>query len=136
MAWLPADPRGRKQAAILMLALVGAGWYVAKMYALDPRLAEVSLSGTVLETLQNQNAAAKEIIIEVDNLHARIELQELQSAVDRFRAENARYPASLEELRQRGYIRVPPRDLQDREYSYDPRTGRVSSTAGRVLGES
>jgi len=73
---------------------------------------------------------------QVRGLRARIELQALQAAVDRFRAENARYPASLEELRERGYIRNVPRDSQDRAYAYDPRTGRVSSAAGRVLGES
>lgn len=73
---------------------------------------------------------------QVRSLRARIALQELQSAVERFRAENARYPASLEELRDRGYIRALPRDPQDREYAYDPRTGRVSAVAGRVLGES
>jgi len=73
---------------------------------------------------------------QVRALRARIELQSLQSAVERFRAENSRFPASLEELRARGYIREVPRDPQDREYAYDPRTGRVSSAAGRVLGES
>jgi len=85
-----------------------------------------------------QSDAASVAIAErqVRNLRARIELRELQSAVDRFRTENARYPASLEELRQQGYTRVPPLVLHDGEYAYDPRTGRVSSTAGRVLGES
>jgi Tfp pilus assembly protein PilO len=78
MSWLPLEPKARKQAAILMLALVCAVWYVAKMYALDPRQADVGFSATVLERLESQNEAAKEFIFQVDNLHASIELQERQ----------------------------------------------------------
>lgn len=73
---------------------------------------------------------------QVRSLTARLELQTLQSAVERFRVENGRYPERLEELRDRRYIPALPRDPQGRGYSYDPRSGRVSSAAGRVLGES
>lgn len=104
------------------------------------RAGDLNLALRLWEEVRNdpQSDAASIAIAErqVRNLRASIELRDLQAAVDRFRAENARFPASLEELRQRDYIRVPSRELQDSEYGYDPRTGRVSSTAGRVLGES
>jgi hypothetical protein len=91
------------------------------------------------ELLQDpaSDAASKAIAKrQVRHLKVRIDLQELQAAVERFRSETSRYPARLDELLAGPYIESLPRDPWDREYEYDPRTGRVSSVAGRVLGDT
>jgi tetratricopeptide (TPR) repeat protein len=68
------------------------------------------------------------------SLKARAELEELAAAIARFRTDNGRYPHQLAELVERAYIGYLPRDPADRDYLYDPRTGRVSSSAERLLG--
>jgi len=73
---------------------------------------------------------------QVRDLTVRTQLRDLQSAVDRFRIDNGRPPAKLDQLVRTGYIRALPRDPDDREYLYDPLTGQVGSNAGRVLGGS
>lgn len=73
---------------------------------------------------------------QIRGLQRRADIAELQSAVDRFRIENQRFPASLEELQQRAYISRVPRDPGDREYQYDPVRGRVASPGTRVLKDS
>jgi tetratricopeptide (TPR) repeat protein len=91
------------------------------------------------EVLEDPRAdAATRAIAErqVRDLVVRIHLRDLQEAVDRFRIENGHAPASLDRLVGRGYIQAVPRDPDGREYGYDPLTGRVGSTAGRVLGGS
>jgi tetratricopeptide (TPR) repeat protein len=91
------------------------------------------------EVLENpeSDAASKAIAKrQVRHLKVRIDLRELRAAVERFRSETSRYPARLEELLAGSYIESLPRDPWDRKYDYDPRTGRVSSVAGRVLGDS
>jgi type IV pilus assembly protein PilO len=78
VALLPADPKGRKQALILIMALVGAGWYVAKMYMLDPRQTEINGLRSRLETLETRNRRSRALAARKDDLHARMELQERQ----------------------------------------------------------
>lgn len=78
MALLPADPKGRKQALILMGALVAAGWYVAKMYVLDPRQQDVEASQSRLELLESQNRRSRALAARRDDLNARMEIQERQ----------------------------------------------------------
>jgi type IV pilus assembly protein PilO len=78
VALLPADPKGRKQALLLIVALVGAGWYVGKMYALDPRQTEINVLQGQLENLQTQNRRSRALAARRDDLHARMELQERQ----------------------------------------------------------
>lgn len=73
---------------------------------------------------------------QVRDLTVRTHLRDLQAAVDRFRNDNGRLPANLDQLLRAGYIRTLPRDPDDRDYAYDPLTGQVGSTAGRVLGGS
>jgi tetratricopeptide (TPR) repeat protein len=72
----------------------------------------------------------------VGDLRVQIDLRDIQAAIERFRFENSRFPGSLEELQKRGYIRGVPRHPDDRDYEYDPRSGKVSAPEGRVLGES
>ena len=72
----------------------------------------------------------------VKALRVRFDLEQLQAALVRFRNDNGRWPAALEELVSRGYIDFVPEDPQGRPYAYDPVAGTVSSAAGRILGES
>jgi tetratricopeptide (TPR) repeat protein len=91
------------------------------------------------DVLENPDSDSASIAIakrQVRHLKVRIDLQELQAAVERFRSETSHYPARLDELLAGSYIESLPRDPWDREYGYDPLTGRVSSVAGRVLGDS
>jgi tetratricopeptide (TPR) repeat protein len=70
---------------------------------------------------------------QVRELQVRADLALLRQAIDRFRSENARFPRRLEELRDRSYIPALPRSPGGGDYAYDPRTGRVSTSSGRVL---
>jgi hypothetical protein len=71
---------------------------------------------------------------QVRELHVRADLQRLQAAVLRFRGENGRNPARLAELVARDYIPSLPLDPDGASYAYDPQSGRVSSSSGRLLG--
>jgi Tfp pilus assembly protein PilO len=78
VALLPADPKGRKQALLLIIALVGAAWYVGKMYVLDPRQVDIDADQAQLETLEAQNRRSRALAARRDDLSARMELQERQ----------------------------------------------------------
>jgi tetratricopeptide (TPR) repeat protein len=73
---------------------------------------------------------------QIRELSVRLDLEILRQAIDRFLNDNGVYPRSLDDLVAARYIRSRPLDPEGREYDYDPTTGRVSSPAGRVLGES
>jgi type IV pilus assembly protein PilO len=60
------------------MALIGAGWYVGKMYALDPRQTEINVMRGQLENLETQNRRSRALAARRDDLHARMELQERQ----------------------------------------------------------
>jgi tetratricopeptide (TPR) repeat protein len=96
----------------------------------------LQLWAEVLEDPESDAASRAIAKRQVRHLKVRVDLQELQVAVERFRSETSRYPERLEELLAGPYIESLPRDPWDREYEYDPRTGRVSSVAARVLGDS
>jgi Tfp pilus assembly protein PilO len=78
MAWLPADPKGRKQAAILMMALIAAAWYSAKTYVVDPRQAALEVSSGELARLADQNERARIIVQRQVGLEERVQLVERQ----------------------------------------------------------
>ncbi|HXV78035.1 MAG TPA: hypothetical protein VD788_17125 [Candidatus Polarisedimenticolaceae bacterium] len=63
----------------------------------------------------------------VRELTVQIDLRALAAAVERFRADNRRYPETLADLRRRGYIRDVPRHPNGKAYDYDPRSGSVSA---------
>ncbi len=67
-------------------------------------------------------------------LVVRIDVAELESAVERYRQRHGRRPGSLDELVAAG-LATRRLDPDGRPYAYDPRTGRVSSVAGHVLGD-
>lgn len=78
MALLPADPKGRKQALILMLIVVAAVWWAAKTYALDPRGDDITVAQTRLEELDRRNRQARTAIARRDDLQSRMALMERQ----------------------------------------------------------
>ncbi len=73
---------------------------------------------------------------QVRDLRVRADVQSLESAVERFRNDNGRFPRDLEELVSENYIHFLPHDPAGVAYVYDPARGKVSSPAGRVLGGS
>jgi len=73
---------------------------------------------------------------QVRKIQRRIDLDALEAAIKRFRIDNQRWPASLEQLRTGGYIPVVPQDVSGRAYLYDAATGRVDAPSTRVLRES
>lgn len=72
---------------------------------------------------------------QVRDLIVRGDVRALEGAVARFRERAGRVPRSLEELVARGVLSGLPLDPDGRPYAYDPRTGAVTSSAGRILGE-
>jgi len=72
----------------------------------------------------------------VRELQTRVDVQLLQDTVERFRIDNGRWPANLEELVRRSYLGQLPLDPDENAYLYDTRTGRISSPTGLVLGGS
>lgn len=56
-----------------------------------------------------------------------VDLLVLSEALDAFKAEKGRLPASLDELARTGFLRTLPRDLDGKEYVYDPETGLVKA---------
>jgi hypothetical protein len=70
----------------------------------------------------------------VRELQTRVDVQLLQDSVGRFRIDNGRWPANLEELVHRSYLGQLPLDPDEKAYLYDTRTGQVSSPTGLALG--
>jgi len=68
-------------------------------------------------------------------LETRKTIQSLEGTVQAFRDRFGRPPRRLDELAAAGLIASVPVDPDGAPYSYDPATGRVSSPAGRILGE-
>ena len=91
-----------------------------------------------LELAGDPNADALSLKIahrKVRELRVQVDIEGLQHAVRRFRNDNRRNPTTLEELVMRSYIDRLPQDPDSADYAYDPRTGTVSSQAGRLLGD-
>ena len=69
------------------------------------------------------------------HLKVKIDVQEIQGWVAKFRLENNRWPKTLSELRQKGYVDALPVDPAGRRYAYDAVSGVVAAPEGRVLPE-
>ena len=96
----------------------------------------IALWQQILEDPESDTASRAIAKRQLSDLRVRADVQALESAVERFRNENGRHPGKLEELVNQNYIRFLPQDPAGVAYVYDPATGRVSSPAGRVLGDS
>jgi len=91
-----------------------------------------------LDVLQDPDADAGTIHIaerQLRHLKVKIDVQEIQAWVERFRFENERWPLALTELVQRGYTDALPLDPLGRPYEYDSPSGIVAAPRDRVLPE-
>jgi tetratricopeptide (TPR) repeat protein len=61
--------------------------------------------------------------------------QALEQAVETYRLKNGRRPESLQVLVREKWISHLPSDPDGQPYRYQPKTGRVDSSAGRLLGD-
>jgi len=66
-------------------------------------------------------------------LAQQLDVETLGQAAARFRNDNGAWPRSLETLVRRGYISRVPSDPWGRPYRYDPASGRITASSGRVL---
>jgi tetratricopeptide (TPR) repeat protein len=69
----------------------------------------------------------------IRDLRVRADLEDLDGAIRAFRGAHGRLPRQLGELVRGGQFDELPLDPDGQLYGYDPATGRVSSSAGRVL---
>ena len=67
-------------------------------------------------------------------LETRKTVGSLEAAVRVFEQRHGRLPRILDELVATGLVETVPIDPDGNRYDYDPRSGRVSSPAGRILG--
>ncbi len=123
MALLPADPRSRKQALILIAVLVAAVWYVAKMYVIDPRQAEIDRARDQLEALENQNRRSRALAARGDDLRERLRLHEQQLQIfEEFIPESEEVPELLDAISQQARLtgvelsRIRPQAAEPGEY--------------------
>jgi tetratricopeptide (TPR) repeat protein len=61
----------------------------------------------------------------LDNVKATIDATALEGEAAKYRERFGRFPADLESLVRAGFIREVPKDLDGRDYVYDPATGKV-----------
>ncbi len=136
MALLPADPRGRKQALLLMGILVVAAWYVAKTYMLDPRQAEIAVYESQLQSLEVQNRRSRALAARKDDLRTRLEVQERQLLIfEEFIPQSEEVPELLDAISKEAQLtgielsRIRPQAAEVGEF-YTKQTWELS-----VLGD-
>jgi len=119
-----------------MAGLVLAGWYVAKMYALDPRQENVSALESRLELLEGQNRRSRALAARRDDLNARMEIQERQLRIfEEFIPDSEEVPELLDAITREAQLtgvdvsRLRPQASEVGEY-YTRQTWELS-----VLGE-
>lgn len=56
-----------------------------------------------------------------------MDIEALKDAIEKYRQMKGRLPDSLDELVRTGILRSIPKDLDDKDYIYDPETGEVNS---------
>lgn len=61
------------------------------------------------------------------NVKATIDRAALEDAAAKFRERFGRFPADLDALARAGFLREVPKDLDGKDYLYDPATGRVKT---------
>lgn len=107
----------------------------AGMTALTGNLREaIARWKDVLDDPRNDDGARAIATRQIRSLSVRADVADLDAAIATFRSRHGRPPRSLDELVQAGIVRALPQDPDGNAYAYDPSSGAVSSTAGRVLG--
>lgn len=119
-----------------MAALVGAGWYVAKMYVLDPRQEELDRRQERLELLEGQNRRSRALAARRDDLNARMGIQERQLRIfEEFIPDSEEVPELLDAVTREAQLtgieplRIRPQASEPGEF-YTRQTWELS-----VLGE-
>jgi type IV pilus assembly protein PilO len=127
-----------------MAALAAAGWYVAKMYVLDPRQLEIDTSRSELESLETQNRRSRVLAARRDDLRTRMEIQERQLQIfEEFIPESEEVPELLDAISQEARLtgvelsRIRPQAVEAGEF-YMKQTWELSllgdySDIGRYL---
>ena len=61
------------------------------------------------------------------NIKATIDVTALEGEAAKYRDRYGRFPADLETLARTGFVREVPKDLDGKDYLYDPATGKVKT---------
>ncbi len=113
------------------MTLPGAPPFVARLRA--NALYRKGDLATAWETwLEIYNAAPDEETKKIASNHlyqvkAAADLRALSEALDAFRAKTGRLPESLDDLARSGFLKALPRDLDGKDYVYDPESGLVKA---------
>ncbi len=136
MALLPADPKQRKQMIILIVIVIGLGWYLGWTYAISPRGEEIDVVAQQLEKLERQNRRSRALAARRDDLHARLETQERMLRIfEELIPESEEVPNLLDAISQEAQLtgvelsRIRPQAAEAGQY-YTKQTWELS-----VLGE-
>ncbi len=136
MALLPADPKGRKQALILMLLVVAAVWWAARIYLLVPRGDEITAAQERLEQLERRNGRARIEANRLDDLQSRMALMERQLRIfEEFIPDSEEVPELLDAISHEAELvglvmsRIRPQAAEAGEY-YTKQTWELA-----VLGD-
>ena len=106
----------------------------AGMFTRSGDLDEASRSWQqILEDIRSDDASRAIASRQLRAIEARRQLEEVQAAVDRYRAEVGRNPDRLEDLVSSRRLAALPLDPDGNPLRYDPVEGKVSTVAGRVL---
>lgn len=90
----------------------------------------------VLDDRQSDSTAKDIARRQIRDLTVKADVRDLEGAVAAFRDARGRLPRSLEEAAQAGFVSTLPVDPDGDPYVYDRASGRVSTPAGRLLGDS
>lgn len=108
----------------------------AGMIARGGDLREAARAWAALLDDPNADAATRAIAErQVRELTVRADVADLETAVAVYRERHGTNPRSLDALVSAGILRFLPADPDGNRYAYEPRTGKVGSAAGRILGD-
>jgi tetratricopeptide (TPR) repeat protein len=122
-----AVPGAPPQVRRMVAAMTGRAGNIEESMALWQEIANSPASDQLSRAIAERQIRA----LQVEN-----DLLRLDRAIERFRDDNGRAPASLDELVERSYVGGMPRDPEGRPYLYDAHSGTVTPAAGRILGAS
>lgn len=134
MAILPAEPKSRRNALILIGITVVAIWYALQSYLLKPRAEEVSRLEERLELLDGRNRRARAEVARRDDLRARLEIQERQLRIfEEFIPQSEEVPELLDAISQQArmtgveWSRIRPQADQPGQF-YTKQTWEIAVT--------
>jgi len=136
VALLPADPKQRKQALVLMLLVVAAMWWAGRIYFIVPRTEVIDGDRARLEALEQRNRRARIEANQKDALEERMAVMERQLRVfEEFIPDSEEVPELLDAISHEAalvgveMIRLRPQSAETGEY-YTKQTWELA-----VIGE-